>query len=175
MKICVCCTVICLAYPQFWRLPRQKIFSFFPQTASQEDCLSSRQEDWLCYLNGSPWAPRNWFWWQCGLRVHRIKWGLLRGLLAWITSTGCLWSLTMAPLLIKAFQELFHPYVWEATFALDHPNTQKWVGMGRSLYTVSWGYPKNITVESWEVCLSVTFMGLELCGILWWNKFRAWK
>lgn len=34
---------------------------------------------YLCYLNGSPWAPRNWLWRQCGLRVHRINGGSWRG------------------------------------------------------------------------------------------------
>lgn len=59
----------------------RKSFHFFPQTASQEDCLwvDRKMSCYLCYLNGSPWAPRNWLWRQCGLRVHRINGGSWRG------------------------------------------------------------------------------------------------
>lgn len=141
------------------------------KTASEVD---RKMDCYFCYLNGSPWAPHNWLWWQCGLRVHRINGGSWEGASLdhiyglpmqsdYCTSANLSISREVPSLCLRSY------------ICLGPPKHTKVSGHGEFPLPSLLGYPKNITVEGWEVCLGVTLMGLELCGILWWNRFRAWK
>lgn len=89
--------------------------------------------------------------------------GATEGVLAWITVACWLPSLTMAPMLISAFQELIHPCL-RSYICVGPPKHTKWVSHGEFSLHGLMGVPKE---HSWGRLASVPQCYPHGTRVLW--------